>query len=52
MKTHLSNAKLLAEWLKTHPAIEWINYTGFEDHKSRELQKYLNNQFHPYLHLV
>ncbi len=46
MKTHLSNTKLLAEWLKNHEQIEWVNYTGFEDHPSYEnCKKYLNNQF-------
>ena len=46
MKKHLDNAKQLAEWLNNHPAIEWVNYTGFNDHPSYEnCKKYLNNQF-------
>jgi O-acetylhomoserine (thiol)-lyase len=46
MKKHLDNAKLLATWLKDHPSIEWVNYTGFSDHPSYEnCKKYLNNQF-------
>ena len=46
MKKHLDNAKQWAEWLNNHPAIEWVNYTGFNDHPSYEnCKKYLNNQF-------
>ena len=45
MEKHLNNTKQLAEWLKNHPCIEWVNYTGFSDHPSYEYcKKYLNNQ--------
>jgi O-acetylhomoserine (thiol)-lyase len=41
---HSSNAQVVAEYLKQHPQIEWVNYIGFEDHPSHQLaHKYLKN---------
>lgn len=46
MEKHVSNAKKLAEWLKNHPKIDWVNYTGFSDHASFEnCKKYLQGHF-------
>ncbi|MEK9727332.1 MAG: O-acetylhomoserine aminocarboxypropyltransferase/cysteine synthase family protein [Candidatus Margulisiibacteriota bacterium] len=46
MEKHVENAKLLAHWLKKHPKIAWVKYTGFEDHDSYEIcQRYLNGHF-------
>lgn len=43
---HSSNAQKVAEFLKQHPQVEWVNYIGFEDHPSHELaKKYLKNTF-------
>lgn len=42
---HNSNAQIIAEYLKQHPQIEWVNYLGFEDHPSHQLaKKYLKNE--------
>lgn len=41
---HSSNAQLIADYLKQHPQIEWVNFLGFEDHPSHQLaKKYLKN---------
>jgi len=32
MPRHTSNAQAFAEWLSTHPAVEWVNYPGLPDH--------------------
>ena len=46
MEKHVANAIELANSLRNHEQIEWVNYTGFEDHSSYELcKKYLNNNF-------
>ena len=46
MEKHVANAKLLANWLKNHPKIAWVKYTGFEEHTSYDLCKhYLNGRF-------
>jgi O-acetylhomoserine (thiol)-lyase len=43
---HSSNARKVAEFLKGHPQVEWVNYIGFEDHPSHTLaQKYLKDTF-------
>ena len=45
MEKHVANAKELANWL-SHDQIEWVNYTGFEDHESYDAcKKYLNGNF-------
>ena len=41
---HSSNAQIVADYLKQHPQIEWVNFLGFEDHPSHQLaKKYLKN---------
>ncbi|AIY06485.1 O-acetylhomoserine sulfhydrylase [Planococcus sp. PAMC 21323] len=41
---HNNNAQIIAEYLKQHPQIEWVNYLGFEDHPSHQIaKKYLKN---------
>ncbi|MBL6723294.1 MAG: O-acetylhomoserine aminocarboxypropyltransferase/cysteine synthase [Candidatus Margulisbacteria bacterium] len=46
MEKHVANASALANWLKAHPKVAWVNYTGFSDHASYELCKhYLNDRF-------
>jgi O-acetylhomoserine/O-acetylserine sulfhydrylase len=36
----------LAKWLKTHPQVSWVNYTGLEEHPSHQrARKYLRNGF-------
>ncbi|TWT27531.1 O-acetylhomoserine aminocarboxypropyltransferase/cysteine synthase family protein [Planomicrobium sp. CPCC 101110] len=43
---HSSNARKVAEFLREHPQVEWVNYIGFEDHPSHVLaQKYLKGTF-------
>ncbi len=43
---HNSNAKAVAEYLKDHPQVEWVNYIGFDDHPSHGLaQKYLKDGY-------
>ncbi|HET6528894.1 MAG TPA: O-acetylhomoserine aminocarboxypropyltransferase/cysteine synthase [Balneolaceae bacterium] len=40
---HCENTLKLAQWLKKHDAVEWVNYTGLEDHPYHErAKKYLN----------
>jgi len=39
MKAHCENAMALAQWLKTHPAIEKVIYPGLESHPQHELAK-------------
>ncbi len=42
VEKHVSNARKVAEFLKNHPQVTWINYPGFEDNKYYELgKKYL-----------
>jgi len=42
VEKHVSNARKVAEFLKSHEAVTWINYPGFEDNKYYDLaQKYL-----------
>lgn len=46
MKNHVSNAEKLANHLKNHPQIEWVNYNGFSDHPFHQpAKKYLNGQY-------
>lgn len=43
---HSSNAGIIAEYLRSHPQVEWVNYIGFEDHPSHGLaKKYLKETF-------
>jgi O-acetylhomoserine (thiol)-lyase len=42
LERHVQNAQALAEWLQSHPAVEWVNYPGLPNHPSYALaQKYL-----------
>lgn len=42
MERHCSNAKAVAEFLKSHPGVEWVRYPGLEGAPSRrEAEKYL-----------
>ena len=43
MERHVSNARQVAEYLKSHKAITWVNYPGFPDNPYYELcKKYLS----------
>ncbi len=43
---HSENALKVSRYLKTHPAVAWVNYPGLEDHQSHELaNKYLNGNY-------
>ena len=42
MDRHVENAKAIAKFLKDHPMVEWVNYSGLEDHPHYErAKKYL-----------
>lgn len=42
MPRHVENALAVARWLKTHPAVAWVNYAGLEDNPSyANAKKYL-----------
>ncbi|MDF2662453.1 MAG: sulfhydrylase [Paenibacillus sp.] len=42
MERHSSNALAVAKFLETHPAVDWVSYTGLESHPSYGLvSKYL-----------
>jgi O-acetylhomoserine (thiol)-lyase len=46
MEKHTENALKVAQFLKNHPAVEWVSYPGLEDHPAHELaKKYLRNGF-------
>ncbi|WP_340642650.1 O-acetylhomoserine aminocarboxypropyltransferase/cysteine synthase [Rhodocyclus gracilis] len=43
---HVDNALELAQWLKAHPQVAWVEYNGLEDSPYHELaKKYLRNGF-------
>jgi O-acetylhomoserine (thiol)-lyase len=45
-KKHSENALKVAEFLKGHPAVSWVNYPGLPDHPSHELaHKYLGDTY-------
>ena len=45
---HSDNALAAARFLKSHPNVAWVNYTGLPDHPSHTLaQKYLRGGFGP-----
>ena len=48
---HCSNALVLAKWLRDHPQVAWVNYTGLEEHMSHEMAKkyFRPGQFGPVL---
>jgi O-acetylhomoserine (thiol)-lyase len=42
MERHVENARKVAEFLRAHNRVEWVNYTGFQDNPRYEIaQKYL-----------
>jgi O-acetylhomoserine (thiol)-lyase len=45
VERHVANGKAVAEFLRSHPRIEWVNYAGLPDNRYHELAlKYLNGQ--------
>jgi len=48
VRMHSLNALNVAEFLKKHPKVSWVNYPGLPDHPSHGLaKKYLNGKFGP-----
>jgi O-acetylhomoserine (thiol)-lyase len=46
VKKHSENALKVAQFLKKHPSVTWVNYPGLEDHPSHRLAvKYLKGNF-------
>lgn len=46
MQRHSENALAVAQYLESHPLVDWVVYPGLESHKTHELAKqYLNNGF-------
>jgi O-acetylhomoserine (thiol)-lyase len=46
VKKHCENALQVAQFLKKHPLVTWVNYPGLEDHPSHTLAvKYLKHNF-------
>ncbi len=44
MKQHCQNAAEIAEFLDTHPDVNWVNYPGLESHSTyKNAAKYLNH---------
>ncbi len=39
VKKHSENALQVARWLKSHPAVAWVNYPGLPDHPDYERAK-------------
>jgi O-acetylhomoserine (thiol)-lyase len=37
MERHCSNALAVAQFLRTHPAVSWVNYPGLPDHPQHDL---------------
>jgi O-acetylhomoserine (thiol)-lyase len=45
-KKHSENALKVAQFLKTHPLVTWVNYPGLPEHPSHKLAtKYLGNTY-------
>jgi O-acetylhomoserine (thiol)-lyase len=45
VERHVENARRVAEFLRGHPQVEWVNYAGFADSPYRALaQKYLSGR--------
>jgi O-acetylhomoserine (thiol)-lyase len=43
MERHVENGRRVADFLRRHPRVEWVNYAGFPDSPYRELvKKYLS----------
>jgi O-acetylhomoserine (thiol)-lyase len=46
VQREVDGALTLAKWLKTHPQVSWVNYTGLEEHPYHQrARKYLKNGF-------
>lgn len=46
IRRHSENAMKLAQFLKGHPLVQWVNYPGLEEHPSHQLAvKYLKGRF-------
>jgi len=46
VKKHSENALEIAQFLKNHPSVTWVNYPGLEEHPSHKLAvKYLKGNF-------
>ena len=46
MKRHSENALAVAQFLKDHPLVAWVNYPGLKEHPSHELaKKYLTGSY-------
>ena len=46
MRQQSANTMALAQWLRKHPAVEWVVYTGLPDHPSHALARtYLRDGF-------
>jgi len=43
LERHSTNALAVAEYLKTHPKVSWVNYPGLPEHPSHELAKKYHN---------
>ena len=39
MERHVENAQKVAEYLKAHPQVSWVQYAGLSDHPENELAK-------------
>ncbi len=47
---HSENALKVAQFLKNHPAVTWVNYPGLGDHPSHDLaEKYLKGKYNAIL---
>jgi len=45
VERHVENARRVAEFLRDHPTVEWVNYTGFADNPYHALaHKYLGGR--------
>ncbi len=46
MERHCENARKVADYLKSHPSVEWVRYPGLDDHPSaKNAKKYLKKGF-------
>src|SRR5699024_3371957 len=46
IKQHNENAKVVANYLQDHPAVEWVNFPGSEDHPTIDLaNKYFTDGY-------
>ena len=45
MDRHVENATAIAQWLKAHPKVDWVNYAGLPEHRDHALiQKYFGGK--------